>query len=429
MRRLLTKGWLAPAAGKLNDALQRVVAKNDAAAAQAKAIQAARDRVQVLQKQIEGGICPTCHQELPPPHESTRQELADAEADLQRLDDDAGNRADLRLERRIGELIDTTTAAAYKERQARLNKQVATQFERTRRLKALKDRLKANSAVLIRQLGGNQDRLEDVIDQHGKSLRDFKRKQDEINKHQDKLAGILRRMGGAQPALAAEAFFFEYVRTLLTRAIERYQERTRADVGKVASEMFVKLVRDRKAYQGLRIGHLPGRPRWSGGRSHENQRGRQTAFSLIGALKRAAVRGGPVVLDSPLARLDLEARSDAFAWQRSRVLRTSSATSVSGRDSAHNPSQIGAAATRHRPGHPRRCGQPSRRLREPLRMGTVHSLPSAAAARPPEGRARDVARSWPESSPVRRFPVARVPRPEPGNRSSDVPYQHVAART
>jgi DNA sulfur modification protein DndD len=33
--------------------------------------------------------------------------------------------------------------------------------------------------------------------------------------------------------------------------------------------------------------------------------GRQlVALSLIGALKRAAVRGGPVVLDSPLGRLD-----------------------------------------------------------------------------------------------------------------------------
>ena len=85
MRRLLTNGWLAPAAGKLNEALQRVVAKNDAAQAQAKAIQTAQDRVQVLQKQIQGGICPACHQELPPPDESTRQDLAEAEARLKRL--------------------------------------------------------------------------------------------------------------------------------------------------------------------------------------------------------------------------------------------------------------------------------------------------------------------------------------------------------
>ena len=54
MRRLLTSGWLAPAAGKLKEALQHVVAKNDAAQAQAKAIKTAEDRVSVLQKQIAG---------------------------------------------------------------------------------------------------------------------------------------------------------------------------------------------------------------------------------------------------------------------------------------------------------------------------------------------------------------------------------------
>ena len=36
------------------------------------------------------------------------------------------------------------------------------------------------------------------------------------------------------------------------------------------------------------------------------------ALSLIGALKQAAVRGGPVVLDSPLARLDLEHRANVL---------------------------------------------------------------------------------------------------------------------
>jgi DNA sulfur modification protein DndD len=36
------------------------------------------------------------------------------------------------------------------------------------------------------------------------------------------------------------------------------------------------------------------------------------ALSLIGALKQAAVRGGPVVLDSPLARLDLDHRANVL---------------------------------------------------------------------------------------------------------------------
>jgi DNA sulfur modification protein DndD len=315
MRRLLTNGWLAPAVGKLNEALQRVVARNDAAQAQTRAIKSAEDRVSVLQKQMRGGRCPTCHQELPPPDASTRLALDEAEADLQRMRDEAGDGPDLHLERRIRELIDTTTVKEYQEKQDRLNKLAAMQFERSRRLGALKDRLKDHDAAKIRQLGEEQDRLEQVIEDYEQSIQNFKPRQDDINKQQDRQAGILRRLGSAQPALGAEAYFFEYVRTLLARTIERYQERTRAKVEKAASEMFVKLVRDPQAYQGIRISRdyrvdLVGQ---RGESMITSEGGKQlVALSLIGALKRAAVRGGPVVLDSPLARLDLEHRANVL---------------------------------------------------------------------------------------------------------------------
>jgi DNA sulfur modification protein DndD len=79
--------------------------------------------------------------------------------------------------------------------------------------------------------------------------------------------------------------------------------------------MFVKLVRDPQAYQGIRIGRdysvdLVG---WLGESMNTSEGGKQlVALSLIGALKRAAVRGGPVVLDSPVARLDLEHRANVL---------------------------------------------------------------------------------------------------------------------
>ena len=315
MRGFLTSGWLAPAAGKLNEVLQHTAAKNDAAQAQAKAIKSAEDRVSVLEKQMQGGTCPTCNQELPPPDESTHQALTEARADLQRMKSEAGGGADLRLERRIRELIDTTTAKAYRERQERLDKLSAAQFGRNRRLGALKDRLKDHDAARIRKLGEDQDRLEQAIERYERSLRDFKGKQDDINKEQDKQAGILRRLGSTQPALSAEAYFFEYVRALMRRTIYRYQERTRDEVEKAATEMFLKLVRDPQAYKGIRISHdyrvdLIGR---LGESMSTSEGGKQlVALSLIGALKRAAVRGGPVVLDSPLARLDLEHRANVL---------------------------------------------------------------------------------------------------------------------
>jgi DNA sulfur modification protein DndD len=69
----------------------------------------------------------------------------------------------------------------------------------------------------------------------------------------------------------------------------------------------MRLIRDSERYKGLRISpnyrvDLIGE---NGEPMTTSEGGRQlVALSLIGALKRAAVRGGPVVLDSPLGRLD-----------------------------------------------------------------------------------------------------------------------------
>lgn len=315
MRRLLTNGWLAPAAARLSQALDRVAAKNDAAVGATKEIQAVKDRVELLQKQIRRGNCPSCLQELPPPDELTHRNLAEAEAEMERLKATAGEVPDLQLERRIRGLIDTTTIAEYQEKQNRLNALATKQFGRTRRLNALKDQLKGHNAANIRQLGEEQDRLEQVIDQYERSFRECRLKQDEINKQKSKFGGIVRRMGGEDPNLASEAFFFDYVQALLGRTIERYQERTRAEVEKVASEMFVSLVRDPQAYERLHISpeyrvEIVGR---LGNVMETSEGGKQlVALSLIGALKRAAVRGGPVVLDSPLARLDLQHRANVL---------------------------------------------------------------------------------------------------------------------
>lgn len=318
MRNLLMRGWLAPASAKLSAVLLDVQSKNDAAQIKQKEIQFARDRVDVLQKQIRGGTCPFCEQELPPPDAETQQELVDAEAELERLRNEAGDGPDLALERQVSTLIDTRTVAAYRDKHAQLNKILSTQYDRNRRLSAIKDRLKDNDAAAIRKLGSEQDRLERAITSYTARLVTLADEEASIGKEQNRLAGILRRLGGGAPAVAAEAYFFEYVSDLLTRTIDRYQERTRARVEDTATRMFMKLIRDPEGYQGIRIGRnysvdLLGQ---RGPSMKTSEGGRQLiALSLIGALKQAAVRGGPVVLDSPLARLDLEHRENVLnSW-------------------------------------------------------------------------------------------------------------------
>ncbi|MHC5559291.1 AAA family ATPase [Kocuria sp. U4B] len=318
MRDLLVRGWLAPASSKLMSVLVEVQTKNDAAQTKQEEIQATRDRVELLQKQIKGGTCPRCQQELPPPDAATQQALKEAEVELQQLRNAAGDRPDLGLERRIRALIDTKTIDSYRDKQTQLNKVVSTQYDRNRRLATIKDRLKDHDAAAIRLLGNQQEQLERNIKSFEGQLRELTARELQISTEQNKFAGVLRRLGSGQPALAAEAYFFEYVSDLVARTIERYQERTRAEVESTATHMFMKLIRDPEGYEGITIGRdyridLVGK---RGPSMKTSEGGRQLiALSLIGALKRAAVRGGPVVLDSPLARLDLKHRENVLnSW-------------------------------------------------------------------------------------------------------------------
>jgi DNA sulfur modification protein DndD len=316
MRQLLTSGWRAPAASKLRAALERVQDQNNVAQDRQRTVQQARARVEMLRGQMRGGECITCRQPLPPPDESTGRLLEEAEQNLRDLGEQSADGPDLPLERRIGALIDQTTVERYGEKQQDLNAVVSAQFDRGRRLGALKDRLKDHDAAAIRSLGDQQDRLDGVIDRYQQQLKTFDPRLVEIQSQQQRLARSLDRLPGAQPAIALESLVFEYVRTLLGRTIERYQERTRDDVQATASDMFVKLVRDPQGYQGLRISRdyrvdLLNR---TGQTIETSAGGKQLiALSLIGALKQAAVRGGPVVLDSPLGRLDLKHRANVLA--------------------------------------------------------------------------------------------------------------------
>lgn len=315
MRQLLTNGWRAPAASRLLEALGRVQAQNNAAQDRQRAVQNVRARVDLLQERMQGGECMTCGQPLPPPDGSTQRQLEEAQRELSNLGEKAADGPNLILERQLTALIDSTTVERYREKQQQLDGIVSAQFDRNRRLSALTDRLKGNDAAAIRSLGDQHDRLDGVIDGYEQQLKTFGPRLAEIASQQDRFARSLTRLPGAPRALALEAAVFAYVRTLLSRTIERYQERTRHEVQTTASQMFVQLVRDPEGYQGLRIGRnyqveLLGH---HGQAVETSEGGKQlVALSLIGALKQAAVRGGPVILDSPLARLDLQHRANVL---------------------------------------------------------------------------------------------------------------------
>lgn len=316
LKNLLTSGWRALANRRLQSALAVVQERNSAYQLNEKAIAAARMSVTVLKDQLRGGACPTCKQELPPPAPETEGLLVDAGQILQELLEGSGGGAlDLDLERRLTSMIDKSTIPQYKKSYQRLGELGILQYERKQALDAISDRLKGHRSADIRALGQRAEGLENALRGIVQTQESNEREAQVIGAEQQKLARQLERLPGAKPEIAFEAAFFRYVDDLLRATIEDYRERVRAEVEADAEHMFLQLIRDPAGYGGLHIGsdynielldtHKEERSTSEGGKQ-------LLALSLIGALKRAAVRGGPVVLDSPLGRLDLEHRANVL---------------------------------------------------------------------------------------------------------------------
>jgi len=317
LRALLGSGWRSLANAALAEKLAEIRKHNSAVERRNQSILAARNRVTALEDRARGGICPTCKQQLQPPSNDTEQELIVAREELQTLlDETGGGSLDLDLERRIAALVDRETAPRYLEKHGRLVRVQMLQYERKQRLGEIGDRLQGHEAADIRALGTLARQLETAIEGFRAAQNKNEREADKANKEQTRLTRGLQKIPGASgSAQGFEFAFYRFIEDLLDKTVAAFREDVRSRVQIDATNMFLQLIHDPTGYKGLSISadyqiellSSSGEPR------ETSQGGRQLlALSLIGALKKAAVRGGPVVLDSPLGRLDLEHRSNVL---------------------------------------------------------------------------------------------------------------------
>jgi DNA sulfur modification protein DndD len=317
MKALLSSGWRSLAVKPLTNALREVQSRNSDAQKHNQRIGDLRTRVAVLEDSARGGTCPTCGQTLPEPGPQTVEALAKAREDLaDLLASIGGGQIDLELERRLTTLVDEQTVPRYMEKHHDLVKLQLLQYERKQRLEGISDRLQGHSAADIRALAKRSKQIDDAI----ATIRDTQAKNaarsELVRKDQAKLARDLDKLpGSAGTSELYESGFYRFVDHVLRDTVEAYRENVRSEVQVNTQLMFQSLIRDPQGYGGLRIGSdykveildNRGEPRST------SEGGKQLlALSLIGALKKAAVRGGPVVLDSPLGRLDQQHRANVL---------------------------------------------------------------------------------------------------------------------
>ena len=143
-------------------------------------------------------------------------------------------------------------------------------------------------------------KVESIIDEQDRALR-------EMTDDRTKMQCQLNKLPDANPALAFKTAVYRFLAELFESAVDGFRDSLRETVGADASEIFKSLTTE-QGYRGLMIDEnyglalLDSNGEAVPGRSAGAEQ--IVALSLIGGLNRAAVREGPVVMDSNFARLD-----------------------------------------------------------------------------------------------------------------------------
>lgn len=137
--------------------------------------------------------------------------------------------------------------------------------------------------------------------------------QRELSELQQKIAGL----PDADPRTATEAAIYAALEELFRQAIASYRDEMRRQVESEATSVFKELTTEPE-YEGLRINQQFGLRivDTSGREIGQRSAGAEqiVALSLVGGLNRCATREGPLVIDTPLARLDLSHRENILKF-------------------------------------------------------------------------------------------------------------------
>ncbi|RYV50989.1 AAA family ATPase [Pengzhenrongella frigida] len=312
---LLTDGWFSVALKGVSAALTRTKTELEDAQAQREVHDALQLKVRTLEARIHGGSCEACGQVLPPPDATVYADLETTRSELAALGNAVDMLSIIERERQLQKVFDDRTVKLYRERVNSLHRARLGRTETQREIDDINVRLAEHSAPAIRSLAAVVESLKQQLEDHGNKIElrslDFQGVQADLAK----LATKLGRLPSVDPKPAALSAFYGYLADAFDNSIQEYRNSVREAVQADVTDQFKRLIRDPQAYGEVKIGadfdmqllDPHGRERQT------SEGGRQLlALAFIGALKRVAVRGGPVILDSPLGRLDKEHRSNVL---------------------------------------------------------------------------------------------------------------------
>tara|TARA_A200000159_G_scaffold164892_1_gene197113 strand:- start:5228 stop:7210 length:1983 start_codon:yes stop_codon:yes gene_type:complete len=287
-------------------------------AAQAKVVLDAK--ISELQKSLDSPYCPTCTQPIPQEEMdgiSTKiTELkAESELSLVNMDDVTS------LNSQIDKLSKITSSNEGQRICQLVSKQRKMQVSIIRietELDEIEQEIKGYDTDLITRQREKKDRLSNQLFKLRNDIKDAKEKLKKLLETQAHISTLISKSSGSKgQASTIRVNLYEGLESLFKQSINELRDALRKDVARYASQAFAELTTE-KTYSGLEINSNYGLSiiDQTGNVLKERSAGAEqiVALSLIDGLNKTARKTGPIVMDTPLGRLDPKHRSNVLKY-------------------------------------------------------------------------------------------------------------------
>lgn len=277
-------------------------------------------RISDLKSIVENSQCPTCEQDIADAKRTNiASELGGLQADLEKFQDDITARTSI-IER-ISRLSRIKTSSAS-DKIPRIDSEVREislrMTEIDNEMEELERQLKSHDTAeiarkrslrdgYVKQLGS----LENNIKDRRSAIEENERKQEQLTRYIELNADVREQKSSKLVHAYTE------LKKVFSESINALRDNLRESVEKLATESFSQLTTE-PTYKGLRINENYGLTIVDREDREVAQRSagaeQIVALSLIDGLNRTARKTGPIIMDTPLGRLDLKHRKKVLEY-------------------------------------------------------------------------------------------------------------------
>ena len=361
IRRLLADAWAEPVAERADELLGSLEKDFEEVRAGGELAVQLKFRIDHLHDMLTTGKCPVCEHTT---NDTQRPSYEDKVTELQGQRSQIPDRSTETesLAARIQELrkfSSTRNLVLVREKERRYRRVNLGIRKLKRELDETFERLRGHDSAEVRIIQEQYDKvIGDLRDlEHEMELQESKRT--ELLSERSRVRAQISKLPEANPRITTESSIYDTLTQIFTETVAQFREELRVIVQEEASDIFRQITTE-PDYDGLVINEQYGLQivDTQGRVIHDRSAGAEqvVALALIAALNRAAVREGPIVMDTPFGRLDKNHRKNILQFVPTMgsqvILLVQSGEVDASRDLVHLEGKIGRQYRLVRDGSP-----------------------------------------------------------------------------